>query len=107
MDREALALALYAKWSIEGSGFPERDWVEPDWDDYKAGRDLNPVWRQNMKGKVSITKKLVEAVKKDACFSCGKHSYEACPRSTYAMCGREHQGGSRKPTKQTIVCNVR
>lgn len=43
MDREALAMALFAKWSIDGSGFPERDWEEPEWDAYKAGRDLNPI----------------------------------------------------------------
>lgn len=43
MDRETLAMALFAKWSLEGCGFPERDWEEPEWDAYKAGGDLNPV----------------------------------------------------------------
>lgn len=43
MDRETLALALFAKWSIDGSGYPDKEWGEPDWEEYKAGRDLNPV----------------------------------------------------------------
>lgn len=39
--RDILALALFAKWSVDGSGFPDKDWKEPDWDDYKRGKDLN------------------------------------------------------------------
>lgn len=42
-EREMLALALFAKWEIDGSGFPERDWEEPDWEAYEAGKDLNSV----------------------------------------------------------------
>lgn len=41
--RETLAIALFAKWSIDGSGFPEKEWEEPDWEAYKSGRELNPV----------------------------------------------------------------
>jgi hypothetical protein len=41
--RETLAAALFAKWSIEGSGFPDRDWEEPEWEAYKTGDDLNSV----------------------------------------------------------------
>lgn len=60
-------------------------------------------WLMNMKGEIKITKRLVNAVEKDRCFSCGKHCYEACYREP---CAREFHGGSRKATAKVIVLPV-
>lgn len=59
-----------------------------------------------MKAEIKITPKMVDAVRKDACFSCGRHSYDECPRATDSVCAREFHGGSRKRTAKVIVLPV-
>lgn len=59
-----------------------------------------------MKAEIKISRRMVEAVKKDACFSCGRQSYEPCPRATDGLCGREFHGGSRKKTAPTIILPI-
>lgn len=59
-----------------------------------------------MKADLKITRKMVAAVRDDACFSCGRHSYEPCPRATDSVCAREFHGGSRKPTAKIVTLPV-
>lgn len=61
---------------------------------------------KKVKAELRITEKMVRAVMDDRCMTCGRHSYDHCPKSTEALCSREFHGGSRKPTAKVIVLPV-
>lgn len=55
---------------------------------------------------MEISPEIVAAVKADQCQSCGRQSYQDCPRSADKPCLREHEGGTRARRGNVTVLPV-
>lgn len=77
--------------SVDPEGWASTERAGPACDDCAGTADTVELWNTR-----PVTREVVAAVAADKCFSCGVYSFESCPRSKKADCGREFHGGSRK-----------